>query len=201
MPDSGQTMSSGGHETIPDFTKKKYNCRFKRFRVLGSLWKHARSIQDLFLPTPCAANYLPTPSELGYRSTQSWVCRFYMEIIGNPYWFANGITLVILYKLEGIEGSELWVDLSPSSEGVEKYFAALGVGRKRSWIDLACFQSDPSTLKRRNRQLVFFVVKSGMGSTPPDDMVYATIANVLKKESTQHFPNFEMYDRDRKLLK
>ena len=69
-----QTMSSGGggtSEVHSKFYKKKHNSEVWRFKVLGSLWKRAKSIQDLFLPTSCTAKYLSAPSELGDRTIQS----------------------------------------------------------------------------------------------------------------------------------
>ena len=75
-------MSSGG-DGIPEahskFYKKKHNSEVCRFKVLVSLWKRAKSIQDLILPTSCSVKYLSAPSELGDWTIQSWEPWFRMD--------------------------------------------------------------------------------------------------------------------------
>ena len=78
-----QTMSSGGVEPIPNFTKKN-NSEVRLFKALGSLWKRAKSTQDLFLPTSCTAKYLSTPPELGDRTIQSWKPIFWTNLLWTP---------------------------------------------------------------------------------------------------------------------
>ena len=51
--------------------QKKSTCRVRRFRVLGSLWKRARSKEDNFVLLLSAAKYFLTPSELRDSSIQS----------------------------------------------------------------------------------------------------------------------------------